>query len=533
MYRVNRWISILTLVFVVAGNVFAQKDRRREEIDLQKKHSELLAQVNALKKEHDRVKAARWQDKRNAIAAQDAFQQNWEDLKREVDKLSAQKTRKEETFLRVRAQKTEKKDQADVAVARYQGFTVQLKDKIRQSQEKLGSAFPHDREENSKFLQKQLETLSQSSIQATLLGLSGYFNFQKEMLELTEKRSVVRSKFVVQGVAAAMEAGQKQVLQMDENSGARSVAGHFIQVGSFFKTFVSSESPDVAVLVKTGRMDDHAWRWVENITPDDRQKFRNAITSLLAPEAGRVGLPMDVILKNANSEGFVITEKTSFWAHMEKEFEEGGWVMYPIMFVALMGLFVIMERAFVFIRKDERAAARMKKVQSLVAAGNVDSALKEVNRSKSSVSKVIAAILAHASNRSTAEEKAHEVMLQETPKLETRISTINILAAASPLVGLLGTVSGMVTLFGVITVHGTSDPKLMAGGISEALIATKWGLGVAVPLLIFYNLMDLWAGRITTNMEKYSAQLMNQLNEKYYAEKDRDVAATPSAEAIA
>jgi biopolymer transport protein ExbB len=125
---------------------------------------------------------------------------------------------------------------------------------------------------------------------------------------------------------------------------------------------------------------------------------------------------------------------------------------------------------------------------------------------------VAGAILDKADNsREMAEEQAYEVILKETPKLETRISTINILAAASPLVGLLGTVSGMVTLFGVITVHGTSNPKLMAGGISEALIATKWGLGVAVPLLLLYNLMDLWSSKILSNMEKYSTQLINDL----------------------
>ena len=102
-------------------------------------------------------------------------------------------------------------------------------------------------------------------------------------------------------------------------------------------------------------------------------------------------------------------------------------------------------------------------------------------------------------------------MLHESPALEKRITTMNILAAASPLVGLLGTVTGMVRLFDVITVHGTGNPKLMAGGISEALIATKWGLGVAIPLLIAYNILDNWSGSIIGNMEKYAARLVNSL----------------------
>lgn len=503
----------LLIAVLCIGSVFG-KDRRREELELQQKQAELKAGITALQKEYDRIKAARWQDKRNSIASQEAFQQNWEDLKREVERLGANKTRKEETFLRVKTQKGEKKDQVDMAVSRYKGFAVQLKDKIRNSQDRLSASFPHEGDTQSLYLQKLLETLEQSSIAATLSGLSGYFHFQLEVLEVAEQRFFVRGKLVVQGLAAAETAGEKQVIEADQNAGARSVAGHFVQVGSFFKVFVSSESPDVAVLVKTGRMDDHAWKWVENITPSDRQKFREAISSFASSDTKRISLPMDVILKNASGEGFVITEKTSFINKLQKEFKEGGWVMFPIIFVGLLGILVILERAFVYIRKDERAAMRMQKILALVAQGKTNDALSIAKEKNSSVSRVLSAILSHANDRSVAEEKAHEVMLQETPKLETRISTINILAAASPLVGLLGTVSGMVTLFGVITVHGTSDPKLMAGGISEALVATKWGLGVAVPLLLFYNIMDLWSGRIASNMEKYSAQLMNVLHTK-------------------
>jgi biopolymer transport protein ExbB len=102
-------------------------------------------------------------------------------------------------------------------------------------------------------------------------------------------------------------------------------------------------------------------------------------------------------------------------------------------------------------------------------------------------------------------------MLHESPALERRVTTMNILAAASPLVGLLGTVTGMVRLFDVITVHGTGNPKLMAGGISEALIATKWGLGTAIPLLLAYNLLDNWSARVIANMEKHAARLVNTL----------------------
>jgi biopolymer transport protein ExbB len=83
--------------------------------------------------------------------------------------------------------------------------------------------------------------------------------------------------------------------------------------------------------------------------------------------------------------------------------------------------------------------------------------------------------------------------------LNRGLPTVAVLAAVSPLLGLLGTVTGMIETFQSITLFGTGDPKLMSGGISQALITTQLGLAVAIPLVLFHSLL---AGRVNRLVEK-------------------------------
>ena len=92
----------------------------------------------------------------------------------------------------------------------------------------------------------------------------------------------------------------------------------------------------------------------------------------------------------------------------------------------------------------------------------------------------------------TLELKLDEAILREAPKLEKWQGGIKVLAAVAPLLGLLGTVTGMIATFQAITLFGTGDPKLMAGGISEALVTTRLGLIVAIPLVLLHSVV---AGR--------------------------------------
>ena len=120
--------------------------------------------------------------------------------------------------------------------------------------------------------------------------------------------------------------------------------------------------------------------------------------------------------------------------------------------------------------------------------------------------------LQHRNDPSEAIQSAlSEAILRETPRLERFLVALKVCAAVAPLLGLLGTVTGMINTFQVITMHGTGDPRLMAGGISEAMVTTQVGLAVAIPAMIIASYLGRRARNLSQDMEEKGLALMGSL----------------------
>ncbi|WP_342609825.1 MotA/TolQ/ExbB proton channel family protein [Vibrio tritonius] len=131
---------------------------------------------------------------------------------------------------------------------------------------------------------------------------------------------------------------------------------------------------------------------------------------------------------------------------------------------------------------------------------------------------VIAAYRGHVGNNlEDLESKLDEIILRHAPQIQKFISSIKLVASVAPLLGLLGTVMGMIGTFQSITLFGTGDPKLMAGGISEALVTTMLGLVVAIPLLFLYSLVQSKGKRMVQILEEQSAGFIARYQEKLVA----------------
>lgn len=104
--------------------------------------------------------------------------------------------------------------------------------------------------------------------------------------------------------------------------------------------------------------------------------------------------------------------------------------------------------------------------------------------------------------------------MKEVPPLESGQSLIKVFAAVAPLLGLLGTVVGMINTFQAITLFGTGDPKLMAGGISEALVTTMLGLIVAIPLVFMHTLVTSRSRSLIEVLEEQSAGIIARHTER-------------------
>jgi biopolymer transport protein ExbB len=108
----------------------------------------------------------------------------------------------------------------------------------------------------------------------------------------------------------------------------------------------------------------------------------------------------------------------------------------------------------------------------------------------------------------TLELKLDEAILKNTPALERFLTMIKVLAVVAPLLGLLGTVTGMINTFQAITLFGTGDPKLMANGISQALVTTMEGLWVAIPLTFLHALVASRSRSIINTLEEQAAGIV-------------------------
>lgn len=184
-----------------------------------------------------------------------------------------------------------------------------------------------------------------------------------------------------------------------------------------------------------------------------------------------------------------------------------GWVI-----VALGGfaLFLVILRVF-FLRgaDSDTATIRAKVVGTLLESGEKE-ALKVCKKAEGATARVLAVTIRNLDReREHLEDIVAEAVLHENNSLDKFGSAIMVVAAVAPLLGLLGTVTGMISTFDIITEFGTGDPKMLSGGISEALVTTELGLIVAIPALLFGNLLSSWSERIKDHMEQAALHVTN------------------------
>lgn len=196
-------------------------------------------------------------------------------------------------------------------------------------------------------------------------------------------------------------------------------------------------------------------------------------------------------------------------------FESGGFLMYFIVFFGILGIYAILERFFYFILNERGNFSYMsKELKKMMEQSQIKQLIIYLNKNSSSTSTLLKEILIYGykENKKTLEsleEKGKEVAILQIKKLERNMWLLNLVANTSPLLGLLGTVTGMIKAFNSIAKFGTGDPSILAKGISEALYTTAGGLMVAIPCMIFYNYFNKKIDLIISDMEKTSTELLN------------------------
>ncbi|MGQ9590485.1 MAG: MotA/TolQ/ExbB proton channel family protein [Planctomycetota bacterium] len=223
-----------------------------------------------------------------------------------------------------------------------------------------------------------------------------------------------------------------------------------------------------------------------------------------APARGGL-LPFDV----SGGAGFAALQTRQSFARW---FEAGGFAMWPLLGVFLIAVALIVERAAALTWRSIGIGRKTRKVIELVRAGRVEEAEAFCDRMGGAVGGVLHAALAHRhGGRSLMEDAVQEALLYHAPAFQTRLGFLALCAAVAPLLGLFGTVTGMITTFKMVTLFGTSDPRFLAGGISEALITTETGLMIAIPSLLMRGVLGALAESALGKLEAGALSLVIEL----------------------
>ena len=219
-------------------------------------------------------------------------------------------------------------------------------------------------------------------------------------------------------------------------------------------------------------------------------------------------LPVDSTMGNALK---IKQVEETWWEHINK----GGVVIWPLLCLGLLATLVSLFKWFQLSSLHQVAPNNLQNVLDKVNENDTEAALVLAKRIKGPAGELLEiAIRNKSQNKELLEEILYEKMLHAKPKLDRFLAFLSLTAATAPLLGLLGTVTGMINTFKLITVFGTGDPKRLSSGISEALVTTEYGLIIAVPCLLMFAFLSRKSKGILASMEQTSVGFINGLAPK-------------------
>ena len=196
-------------------------------------------------------------------------------------------------------------------------------------------------------------------------------------------------------------------------------------------------------------------------------------------------------------------------------FQKGGIFMYPILLCSITALAIFIERLWNLRWARVIPPDFLKQVEDLIRRERIDDAAALCRENQSSMARVfLAGIKNFGRKRDLIKEYLEEVGRHESASLERFVEGLGTIAGVSTLLGLLGTISGMIKIFSVISAQTVVNPGSLAGGISEALITTYAGLSVAIPTLVMYKYLQSRSNALILEMEQNSIRLVELLKEK-------------------
>lgn len=199
-------------------------------------------------------------------------------------------------------------------------------------------------------------------------------------------------------------------------------------------------------------------------------------------------------------------------------FQAGGFFMWPIALCSIFAAAIVAERLWTLQHKRVMPADLTRRIWSLIEAGQVNDKVIAALEANSPLGKILATGLQHRHRpREVMMERLEDAGRHVAHELDRFLNTLGTIAGVAPLLGLLGTVTGIIKAFGVIYSGGLGDPRALSGGISEALLTTAFGLCVAIPSYVAYRYLRGKVEAIVVQIEKDVVRFADALDDRMSA----------------
>ena len=377
-----------------------------------------------------------------------------------------------------------------------------------------------------------LNTQVKLSIEKTLGDVAGDYpvGMNKRLLNL--KRASAEAEKKVPNTIAAVQGYMADLLARHEVTYTQSYGAELSQVGTrpdvnvnrlrlgtVFLGEVANDNGNVQALLRSGALQGKVFEWNANLPTEMAANIKAAVNqaglvtgSATDAQSATIAIPLDVLQNKAIKNSITDAKELTWTEEFKSFFKKGGIVMYPLMLVAIIALLLFLERFVMLSYRGHLGRRFTKKMDALVAEKKYEEAANLCLKKETSLAMVLFAVLNKVNDtRENAERSLQEALLREQPKLERRMGLLAAMGTIAPLLGLLGTVTGIITLFTVITEVGTNDARVLAGGISEALVTTEMGLVIAIPVMILHGLLSEKIEKITSELYVQSTSLMNKV----------------------
>ncbi len=449
-------------------------------------------ELEQAKQNRDRVLARRWEDKARDTEARERFNREYDEVKSRLEIKNQEADRLHAEIQHLLRDAEEAQARAEEERIRFLSLSTALRDRARDLATPLERSFPARVPERIAALNRVLAS-AEAKRDAPGDALADLMAFQRSELELTRAITAEHRGFL----RAGGEPGE----------------GLFLRLGTVTSAYRDDSTGRTGLLLKNPPDPTTApFAWREALPPDAEKPLSAAMTALEKQSSDVVLVPMDVLLTQNLSKTYARASDKGFWSSLIDALKTGGMFMIPLLVVFAVAVAMFARKLLQLRRarrgdelREEAAAAALRGDAARLRALAVEYPENLVLRSLDAV--VVAG--AGGASRAGAEKSVREILMREVPRLERGLTTLAVLAAAAPMLGLLGTISGLIAMFQVITDLGVNDPKMLAGGIGEALITTEAGLLIAIPVLLGHNFLANRVDDMVAEAEYQSARTLN------------------------